>query len=102
VDLKASRATGSLAWIVIDLVLSTGLCVSEMAILKIKDIDLKRGAISVVRLKRKKKAKETLALGKELVQHLRQFIEWKKISEQATTLSSRSGRGYPRCSKVLR
>ena len=40
------------------------------------------------------------ALGKELVWHIRQFIEWKKISEQATTPSSRSGRGYPRCNRV--
>jgi integrase len=102
VDLKAGRAKGPLAWMVVDLALSTGLRVSEMVILKIKDIDLKRGVLSVIRLKRKKKAKETLALSKELVWHLRQFIEWKKISEQATTPSSRSGRGYPRCSRVLR
>lgn len=67
---------------VIDLALSTGLRVSEMAALKLKDIDLKRGSISVVRLKRKKKAKESLALSKEVVQHLSKFIEWKKVIPQ--------------------
>jgi len=75
VDLKASRAQSPLARLVIDLALSTGLRVSEMAILKIKDIDIKRGVLSVIRLKRKKEAKEILALSKELVWHLRQFIE---------------------------
>ena len=59
VDLKKGRVKGPLAWMVIDLALSTGLRVSEMAALKIKDLDIKRGAISVIRLKRKKKTKET-------------------------------------------
>lgn len=38
---------GPLAWMVIDLALSTGLRTSEMAALKMKDIDLKREAIAV-------------------------------------------------------
>ncbi len=77
-DLKAGRVTGPLAWILVDLALSTGLRVSEMAALTIKDIDLKRGAISVVRLKRKKKTKETIALSKELTEHLKSYIDDRK------------------------
>ena len=89
IDLQAGRVKGPLAWMVIDLALSTGLRVSEMSALTLKDIDLKRGAISVVRLKRKKKVKETLAISKELSQHLQQFIEWKKSLDQPTKPASK-------------
>jgi site-specific recombinase XerD len=43
VDLKAGRVTGPIAWMVVDLALSTGLRVSEMAALAVEDADLKRG-----------------------------------------------------------
>ena len=68
-DLKKGRVGGVTAWLLIDLALSTGLRVSEIAALQIKDVDLKRGCLSVTRLKRKKKARETLAIGKDLVKH---------------------------------
>jgi integrase len=74
VDLKAGRIGGVLSWMLVDLALSTGLRVSEMAALKIGDVDLKRGALFIVRLKRKKKARETLAISKELAQHLKDYI----------------------------
>ncbi len=76
VDLKAGRVGGVRAWMLVDLALSTGLRVSEMAALKIKDVDLKRGCLSVTRMKRKKKVKETMALGKELARHLKDYIAW--------------------------
>jgi integrase len=60
----------------VDLALSTGLRVSEMVALKIKDVDLKRGCMSVTRRKRKKKVKESLAISKDLVQHLKDYITW--------------------------
>lgn len=62
------------AWMLVDLALSTGLRVSELAALQIKDLDLKRGSLSVIRLKRKKKIRETLAIGKNIVQHLKDYI----------------------------
>ena len=74
VDLRAGRVTGPLAWAVVDIALSTGLRVSELASLKVKDIDLKRGCITVIRLKRKKKVKETMAIGNSLGKHLKEFI----------------------------
>jgi site-specific recombinase XerD len=95
-DLKAGRVGGVLGWMVVDLALSTGLRVSEMAALTIKDVDLKRGSISVIRRKRKKNRKETLAISKELRQHLRQFIDHKKTLDQPTKPSSKlfvGGRG---------
>jgi integrase/recombinase XerD len=74
-DLKAGRINGVHAWMLVDLALSTGLRVSELAALQIKDLDLKRGCLSVIRLKRKKKKiKETLAIGKGIIQHLKDYI----------------------------
>ena len=73
-DLKAGRIGGVRAWMLLDLALSTGLRVSEMAALKIKDIDLKRSCLSVARLKRKKRKKEILALGKDIALHLKEYI----------------------------
>ena len=74
VDLRAGRVTGPLAWAVVDIALSTGLRVSEMASLKVKDVDLKRGCLTVLRLKRKKKARESLAIGNGIARHLKEFI----------------------------
>jgi integrase/recombinase XerD len=76
VDFRAGRFTGPLIWMVVDLALSTGLRVSEMAALTIGDVDFKRGALKVTRLKRKKKSTEMLAIGKDLARHLREYIEW--------------------------
>ncbi len=84
VDLKAGRISGVLAWAVIDTALSTGLRVSELAALRVGDVDAKRGALRVVRRKRKKRAAETVAIGPELVAHLRDFIEWKGHVDQDT------------------
>jgi integrase len=70
------RDQGVHAWMVVDLALSTGLRVSEMAALKLEDIDLKRGALRVIRLKRSRKTAEAMAIGKDLIQHLKDYIEW--------------------------
>ena len=70
----ASNKTGVRAWMVVDLALSTGLRVSEIALINIEDIDLDRGLINVTRLKRRQKTQEPLAIGEALVSHLRRFI----------------------------
>jgi integrase len=76
VDLKKGRITGPLQWMLVDLALSTGLRVSEIAALKLEDVDFKRGALRVVRVKKKKRVRETLAIGKALIQHLKDYINW--------------------------
>jgi integrase len=81
VDFKKGRVGGMLAWMVVDLMLSTGLRVSEAASLKIQDVDLKRGLLKVTRLKRKKKTKESLATGKDLIEHLREYIAWTDMAK---------------------
>ena len=75
VDLRKGRQTGPRAWMVVDMALSTGLRVSEMKAIQIKDIDLKRGFIKVRRLKRKKKVIDSLAISPELVRHIKDYIE---------------------------
>ena len=88
-DLKAGRIGGVRAWMLLDLALSTGLRVSEMAALKIKDIDLKRDCLSVARLKRKKRAKETLALGKDIALHLKEYIADMDLKKGSLFVGSR-------------
>lgn len=78
VDLKAGRVGGVLAWMLADFALSTGLRVSEIAAVKVEDIDLKRGLVAVSRSKKRRKAKpEPLAIGKDLADHLRDFLTWR-------------------------
>ena len=72
-----------------DLMLSTGLRVSEAALLKIQDVDLKRGLLKVTRLKRKKKTKESLAVGKDLIEHLREYIAWTDMAKGPLFVGSR-------------
>ena len=88
-DLRAGRVCGVRAWMLIDLALSTGLRVGEIAALKINDMDLKRGCLSVIRLKRKKKCNETLAISKELGNHLKGYIIWIDRKNVALFVGSR-------------
>jgi integrase len=75
-DLKKGRLRGVLAWMLVDLALSTGLRVSELAAIKIQDIDFKRGLLAIVRKKKKTAIPESLAISKELARHLKEFIKW--------------------------
>ena len=75
VDLRADRVPDVHVWMLVDLALSTELRVSKIASVNIRDVNLKRGCLSVIRLKRKKKVKETLALGKDIAEHLKEYIE---------------------------
>lgn len=78
IDNRKGRVRGGLAWALVDTALSTGLRVSELASLKVKDINFKRGCLTVTRVKKKKKKKktsETLAISKELLEHLKSYID---------------------------
>jgi len=89
VDLRAGRVGGVISWAVVDTALSTGLRVSELAALRIEDFSAKRGSLKVLRLKRKKKSRETLAIGSDLVRHLKEYIEWTGRSKGPLYLGSR-------------
>jgi integrase len=96
-DLKKGRVNGVVQWMLVDLALSTGLRVSEMAALRVEDLDLKRGCMTVIRLKRHRRKKiaksgkkereavreshkpvtEVLMVGKQLVSHLKTYLTWR-------------------------
>jgi len=77
VDLKAGRVNGALGWMLVDIALSTGLRVSEIGKLTVEDIDLKRGSLTVLRSKKRKPVRETLAIGRELADHLKAYLTWR-------------------------
>lgn len=83
IDLRAGRVTWVVAWAVVDTALSMGLRVSELARFTVGDVDLRRGAIRAWRHKRRKPIQETIALGKEIKAHLREFMAWKKAAGQS-------------------
>jgi integrase len=91
VDLKAGRVNGVLGWMVVDIALSTGLRVSEIGKLAVEDIDLKRGSLAVVRSKKRKPTRETLAIGKELTDHLKAYLAWRADRISDLQESMRSG-----------
>jgi len=74
-DLQKGRTRGPLTWIVVDLALQTGLRVSEIALLRVGDFDIRRRSLRVWRLKRRKPVQETMALSRELADHLRHIEE---------------------------
>jgi|GEM_PF-741710 len=95
-DLERGRVAGVLAWMIVDAAIQTGLRVSELAALKVEDIDLRQGSLSVLRMKKRRRRKskagpkqiavhnavakpvrETLAIDPELAGHLKQFIQWR-------------------------
>jgi len=75
VDLREGRIAGPLGWMVVDLALATGLRVSELAAIQVKDIDLRRGFVKVHRLKRKKKVVDSLAISPDMIKHLKEYLE---------------------------
>lgn len=90
-DLRAGRVNGPLAWMVADLALSTGLRVSEIAALNVEHVDLKRGCLFVTRLKRRKPVRETLAIGTDLVDHLKAYLAWRSARVSDLDKSLRKG-----------
>jgi len=67
--------TGVLAWMLVDFALLTGLRVSEIASVKIEDIDFDRSLIHIHRLKKRNgDGDDILAISVEFAAHLRSFI----------------------------
>ncbi len=92
VDLRAGRVNGPLTWMVVDLALSTGLRVSEIAALTVEDVNLKRGCLTVQRVKKRRQSKpESLAVGKELVDHLRAYLAWRSARVSDVPAKYRKG-----------
>lgn len=87
-DMDEGKVGGVMSWMIVDLALCTGLRVSELAAIRLRDIDLKRRILTVTRLKRKPKVPESLAIGKDLIKHLRAFTKWKRQRGEPMKLHS--------------
>jgi integrase len=77
-DLLHGRETWIKRYMLVNLVLFTGLRVSEIANLKIGDIELNTKDPYLIVRKGKRGKKRDVYLDKELVKHLKAFINWKK------------------------
>lgn len=85
-DLLAGRRPGPLAWLLVDVALSTGLRVSEIARIRLADIDAKRCILTVQRSKKKKLVPESLNIGKDLCDHLREYIATQRPETDSDSL----------------
>lgn len=72
-DLARGRLNSNL-WICVDMALSTGCRVGELARMKIEDIDFREHVITVRRLKKKHPKIDDIPLTAELAAHLRQYL----------------------------
>lgn len=95
-DAKHGRKSGVVTWMLVDLALQTGLRVSEMSALNVGDFNGKRGTLSVVRVKRKKRKAELLAIPSALAKHLGEFIAWKQTADEPTDPKAPLLAGRPR------
>jgi len=73
-DRTVGRETGPNVWLVVDMALSTGLRVSELAALIVWDIDYVNGAIRVQRRKKRTMVHEYIPLTPRLAEHLRDYL----------------------------
>lgn len=78
-DVIDGKKTGVTRWMLVDIALSTGLRVSEIALIEKKHIDFKRSLIKVTRLKRRTPVTESLAISESLRKHLKRYIKWAGI-----------------------
>jgi len=80
-DMLYGRLQGPLVWMVVDLALSTGLRASELARIKLADIDWDRSCLTVVRSKKRKQPEpESLMISSKLKAHLQEYIERQRRS----------------------
>ena len=83
-DLAKGRTTAVRTWAVIDLALSTGLRVSEIAEIKISDLTLTGPEPQLLVRNGKGGKPRTVTLPQDLRRHLREFLAWKKRLKEET------------------
>ena len=84
-DLRKGRRQGVVTWAVVDVALQTGLRVSELAALRVGGFDPRRQCLKVDRAKRRSRRQESLALSRDLTEHLAEFIAWKRDAGEETS-----------------
>jgi len=85
-DLAKGRTGAVRTWAVIDLALSTGLRVSEIAEVRITDLSLTGPEPQLLVRNGKGGKPRTVTLPQDLRRHLREFIAWKKRLKEPTGL----------------
>lgn len=85
IDLSKGRIAGPRLWMIVDLALQTGLRVSELAALRVEDIDLPRQIITITRVKKRQPRPESLGIPPLLAVHLRDYITWRHNCGHAQT-----------------
>lgn len=78
--LQKGKPKPTVRWMLVDLALSTGLRVSELARIKTCHVDLKRGILTVYRSKKRKLVPESLNIDTGLVAHLREYLDWRTLA----------------------
>jgi site-specific recombinase XerD len=97
-DLLHGRETWIRRYMLVDLVLFTGLRVAEIANLKIGDLELKVNDPYLIVRSGKRGKKRDVYMDKDLVKHLKSFISWKKktmgeaIENESPLFSGRNGK----------
>jgi len=86
-DLQKGRTTWPRFWMAIDLALSAGLRVSEIANLMVDNLYL-NSREPRIRVTGKGNRTRDVFISKELMKHLSDFLEWKKIIDESTNSSA--------------
>ena len=74
-DLQHGRRRGDTAWLLVDLVLATGLRVGELSDIQIEDFDWTRGFLTIRRLKKRGMVQqEPLALDRATLDHVKEYL----------------------------
>ena len=102
IDLKKGRQGHIRMWMIIDIVTTSGLRVSEIANLDIGDYFpcSKRPYLKVKSAKKRKVEYETVPVSKDLVEHLNGYLDWRRdcfnedISKDKPLLTSSRGQRY--------
>lgn len=89
-------------WMIVDLALSTGLRVSELALLTVEDFDFERKFVMVRRIKKRRRKKESaesfarrarkkdpLPIGSALIKHVQKYIKWEGLKEGPLLIGER-------------
>ncbi|MFH1421153.1 MAG: site-specific integrase, partial [Planctomycetota bacterium] len=86
--LKSNTKTAVRDWFVIDLAMSTGLRVQEMADLKCNDIFIQGTRASLVVRNGKGGRSRLVRFSDEFKNHLQDYLNWKEIISEPTSLES--------------
>ncbi len=89
-------------WAILHVALDSGLRVSEICDLRVRDVILDNGSASLIVRNGKGNKKRGVKIGRALRDHLAEFIAWKEENDEPTSgraplfVSSRSGRALTR------